>query len=102
MSSVTRSALFGWKKAVLFSGAAISNRSYRSFSDCPVKILLARGGKTNDIITLDPSLTTQYDTTEEASSIFTGSYTLFAIWETKLVFIEVQDICWLRSETTTL
>ena len=57
--------------------------------------------KTNDIITLDPSLTTQYDTTEEALYV-TGSYTLLPL-ETKLVFIEVQDIWRLsESETTTL
>ena len=81
--------------------AAISNPSTVISQTVPLKFYLPREIKTNDIITLDPSLTTQYDTTEEALYV-TGSYTLLPL-ETKLVFIEVQDIWQLsESETTTL
>jgi hypothetical protein len=70
--------------------AVITNPSSIISQTVPLKFYLPRELKTEDIITLDPSLETHFDTTEEALFV-TGSYTL-APEATKFVFVEVQDI----------
>lgn len=70
--------------------AVITNPSSVISQTVPLKFYLPRELKTEDVITLDPSLETHFDTAEEALYV-TGSYTLTPK-ETKLVFVEVEDI----------
>ncbi|MCX6816686.1 MAG: SH3 domain-containing protein [Candidatus Beckwithbacteria bacterium] len=70
--------------------AVITNPSTIISQTVPLKFYLPRELKTEDIVTLDPSLNTQYDAVEDALYV-TGSYELKPE-ETKLVFVEVQDI----------
>ena len=70
--------------------AVITNPSSVISQTVPLKFFLPRELKTENIIGLDPSLETHYDTTEEALFV-SGSYTLKP-QETKLVAVEVEDI----------
>ena len=81
--------------------AVITNPSTVISQSVPLKFYLPRELKTEDIITLDPSLTTTYDSSEEALYA-SGTYNLKA-GETKLVYVEVEDIWQLTdSELQTL
>ena len=75
--------------------AVITNPSSIISQSVPLKFYLPRELKTEDIITLDPSLTTTYDPTQEALYV-SGTYNLKP-GETKLVFVETQDIWRLES-----
>lgn len=72
--------------------AVITNPSSVISQTVPLKFYLPREIKTEDIIEIDPSLTTTYDPKEEALYA-TGSYDLKPK-ETKLIYVEVEDI-WL-------
>ena len=82
-------ALWLEEGSIIFRGV-ITNPSAVISQTVPLKFYLPRELKTEDILTLDPSLETHYDTTEEALFV-TGSYTL-APEETRLVFVEVEDV----------
>lgn len=70
--------------------AVITNPSPVISQTVPLKFYLPREVKTTDIIELDSSLSTTYDPKEEALYA-SGSYSLKPK-ETKLIFIEVEDI----------
>jgi hypothetical protein len=70
--------------------AIITNPSKVISQSVPLKFYLPRELKESDIITLDPSLETIYDSGEEALYV-KGDYNLKP-GETKLVFVEVEDI----------
>ncbi len=76
--------------------AVITNPSSVISQSVPLKFYLPREVKTEDIITLDPSLDTTYDSVEEALYTF-GTYNLQPN-ETKIVFVEIEDIWQLSSE----
>lgn len=81
--------------------AVITNPSSLITQTVPLKFYLPREIKTDDILELDPSLSTTYDASEEALYV-SGSYTL-APNQTKLVYVEVEDIWFLtEAEITTL
>jgi hypothetical protein len=69
--------------------AVITNPSSIISQSVPLKFYLPKELKTDDIITLDPSLKSQYDPTEEALFV-SGTYEL-GPEETEVVFVEVQD-----------
>ena len=70
--------------------AVITNPSTIISQSVPLKFYLPREVKTEDIITLDPTLSTTYDSTEEALYA-SGTYDLKPK-ETKVVFVEIEDI----------
>lgn len=70
--------------------AVISNPSSIITQSVPLKFYLPREVKTDDIITLDPTLNTTYDSAEEALYAH-GTYNL-APNETKIVYVEIEDI----------
>lgn len=75
--------------------AVITNPSTITTQSVPLKFYLPREVKTDDIITLDPTLSTTYDSKEEALYA-SGTYELKPK-ETKVVFVEIQDIWQLTS-----
>ncbi|MFZ2199883.1 MAG: SH3 domain-containing protein [Microgenomates group bacterium] len=70
--------------------AIITNPSSIISQTVPLKFYLPREVKTDDIITLDPSLSTTYDSAQEAL-FASGSYELKPK-QTKIVYVEIQDI----------
>lgn len=88
-------ALWLTEGSIIFRGV-ITNPSKIISQTVPLKFYLPRELKTEDILSLDPSLTANYDTAEEALYV-TGSYTLKPE-ETRLIAVEVEDIWQLTAE----
>lgn len=88
-------ALWLTEGSVIFRGV-ITNPSKIISQTVPLKFYLPRELKTEDILSLDPSLTANYDTAEEALYV-TGSYTLKPE-EVRLIAVEVEDIWQLTAE----